>query len=76
MLTLRQALSNPVAIGAVTLVVFLQVLAVHFRPLADVLRTQPLGARDWAVCVSLGLVPAIIGQAFWWLSLRRSTSHG
>jgi Ca2+-transporting ATPase len=71
-LTVQQALSNPVALGAVALVVFLQALAVHFPPLADVLRTAPLGARDWAVCVSLGLVPAVVGQLFQWLSVRRT----
>jgi Ca2+-transporting ATPase len=71
-LTTRQALSNPVAIGAVALVVFLQAVAIHFPPLAEVLRTQPLGVRDWAVCVVLGSVPAVVGQAFRRLSLGRA----
>jgi hypothetical protein len=70
-LTVRQAVSNPVALGAVALVVFLQVLAVHFRPLAEVLRTEALGARDWFVCLSLAFVPAIIGQVARWLSSKR-----
>jgi Ca2+-transporting ATPase len=74
-LTIRQALSNPVALGAVGLVVLLQVLAVHFRPLADVLRTEPLGARDWLVCVALALVPAVIGQLGRWLSAKRRRSR-
>lgn len=72
-LTVRQALANPVALGAVALVVLLQVLAVHFRPLAEVLRTEPLGARDWAVCVALGIVPAAIGQVSRWVSMRRGS---
>jgi Ca2+-transporting ATPase len=71
-LTTRQALSNPVAIGAVALVVFLQAVAIHFRPLAEVLRTQPLGVRDWAVCFVLGIVPAVIGQASRRLSVGRA----
>jgi Ca2+-transporting ATPase len=71
-LTMRQALSNPVAVGAVALVVLLQVLAVQFRPLADVLRTQELGARDWLVCLSLSLVPAVFGQVARWLSAKHT----
>jgi Ca2+-transporting ATPase len=70
-LTVRQAVSNPVALGAVVLVVLLQVLAVHFPPLAAVLRTEPLGARDWVVCLSLALVPAVVGQAVRWVSPKR-----
>ena len=70
-LTMRQSLANPVAVGAVVLVVLLQVLAVEFQPLADTLRTEPLGARDWLVCLSLALVPAVIGQvARWWSGKR------
>jgi Ca2+-transporting ATPase len=71
-LTARQALSNPVAIAAVALVVFLQAVAVHFRPLAELLRTQPLGVSDWTVCVLLGIVPAVVGQIFRWVSLERA----
>jgi Ca2+-transporting ATPase len=67
-LTMRHAVSNPVALSAVALVVFLQVLAVHFRPLAEVLRTEALGARDWLVCLSLAFVPAVVGQLTRWLS--------
>jgi Ca2+-transporting ATPase len=62
-LAVRHALANPAAIGAVVLVVLLQVLAVHLPPLAAVLRTVPLGLRDWATCVALALVPAVVGQA-------------
>jgi Ca2+-transporting ATPase len=74
-LTVRQALSNPVAIGAIVLVVVLQVLAIHVGPLAVVLRTAPLGPQDWAVCLSLALVPAAVGQVSRWMSLRRGHSH-
>jgi Ca2+-transporting ATPase len=67
----RQIVGNPVALGAVALVMFLQVLAVHFPPLASVLRTEPLGARDWAACTALALVPAVAGQTARWLSAKR-----
>jgi Ca2+-transporting ATPase len=61
-LSWRQVVSNPIALGAVALVIGLQVLAVHFAPLARVLHTEPLMARDWLVCLALSLVPAVIGQ--------------
>ena len=67
-LAFRQVVANPVALGAVGLVMFLQGLAVHFPPLAAVLGTQPLGARDWLVCVLLALVPAAVGQLSRWVS--------
>jgi Ca2+-transporting ATPase len=71
-LTIGQALANPVALGAVALVVFLQVLAVHFRPFVEALHTEPLGARDWLVCLSLALVPAVVGQAVRWSSAKHA----
>jgi Ca2+-transporting ATPase len=71
-LTMRQAVSNPIAVGAVVLVVLLQVLAVHFRPLVEVLRTEPLGGRDWLVCLSLAAIPAVAGQFTRWLSTTRT----
>jgi Ca2+-transporting ATPase len=67
----RRGFANPFALGAVVLVLLLQVLAVHWRPLAEVLRTEPLVARDWIVCVSFGMVPAIIGQVWRWFSMKR-----
>jgi Ca2+-transporting ATPase len=73
-LTVRQAVSNPFALGAVALVVLLQVISVHFAPLAAVLGTEPLGARDWLVCVALALVPAVIGQGTRLLSKKRPIS--
>jgi hypothetical protein len=56
----------------VVLVVFLQVLAVHFPPFAETLHTEPLGARDWLVCLSLALVPAVVGQAVRWWSATQA----
>jgi Ca2+-transporting ATPase len=69
-LAARQAFANPVALGAVALVLGLQVLAVYFGPLAEALRTEALDARDWAVCIALGLVPAVAGQWLRWASRR------
>jgi Ca2+-transporting ATPase len=71
-LAVRQIVANPVALGSVALVMFLQVLAVHFPPLVAVLRTAPLSARDWVVCLSLALVPAVVGQAARWVSPKRA----
>lgn len=62
----RRALANPFALGAVGLVVFLQVLAVHVAPLAGVLRTEALDLNDWGICLTLAAVPAVIGQALRW----------
>jgi Ca2+-transporting ATPase len=70
-LTIRQAVSNPIALGAVALVVVLQVLAVHFQPLATVLRTGALGARDWVLCLSLAFIPAVAGQLARWIHQRQ-----
>jgi hypothetical protein len=39
------------------------VAAVAVEPLADVLGVIPLGPREWAIAVALGLVPAVVGQA-------------
>ncbi|HUF13941.1 MAG TPA: HAD-IC family P-type ATPase [Longimicrobiales bacterium] len=55
--------ANRHAIGAVVLVVLLQCLAVYTEPLATVLGTQPLKARDWAVVLPLAAFPAVVGQA-------------
>ncbi|MFW6201767.1 MAG: cation-translocating P-type ATPase [Gemmatimonadota bacterium] len=59
----RAALANRYAIGAVVLVLGLQLLAVYFPPLATVLRLVPLAPGDWLVIVPLSLAPAVVGQA-------------
>ncbi|HUF27015.1 MAG TPA: HAD-IC family P-type ATPase [Gemmatimonadaceae bacterium] len=58
-----RATANPYALGAVVLVIGLQLLAVYAPPLAAVLGTEPPSAADWGVVVLLALVPAIVGQA-------------
>lgn len=58
----RAALANPWAIGAVALVVGLQVAATHWTPLAGVLRTVPLDAVQWAYVFGLAALPAVAGE--------------
>jgi Ca2+-transporting ATPase len=55
--------ANPWALGAVALVVGLQVLAVEFPPLARTLGVVPLTATEWVVVAALTALPALIGQA-------------
>ena len=55
-------MANRYAIGAVLLVMLLQVIAVSWPPLAAVLRTTGLTLADWLVIGVLGSVPAVVGQ--------------
>jgi Ca2+-transporting ATPase len=61
-LSWRAATRNRWALGAVALVVGLQVLAVHFAPLAGLLGLQSLSGVDWLVVVAFALMPAVVGQ--------------
>jgi Ca2+-transporting ATPase len=61
-LTPRRAMANPWAVGAVALVLSLQVAAVYWVPLAGVLRTVPLPPSDWLIVLGLAAIPAVIGQ--------------
>lgn len=70
----RSVISNPYAIGAVVLVVMLQLLAVYLPPLARVLDTTPLRAVDWLIVAALGAVPVAGGQVLRFAS-RRSARH-
>ena len=54
--------ANRWGLGAVLLVVVLQVIAVELAPLAAILRTQPLAPRDWLLVALLASVPAVAGQ--------------
>jgi Ca2+-transporting ATPase len=58
----ERARANPYALGAVALVILLQLLAVYFAPLARVLGVVPLSAVEWLGVTGLALVPAVIGQ--------------
>ncbi len=74
--TRGRTLANPSAIGALVLVVLLQWLALSWRPLAGVLRTEALDPTDWAVVLGLSLVPAILGQGLkTWKTLRKRVSR-
>jgi Ca2+-transporting ATPase len=58
-----RALANRWALASVGLVLGLQILAVHWRPLSRILGTVPLGLEDWGVVVAFASVPALVGQA-------------
>lgn len=58
----QRAFSNRYALGAVALVIVLQLLAVYYAPLARVLRVQPVALTDWLIVLPLALAPAIVGQ--------------
>jgi Ca2+-transporting ATPase len=58
----RQALGNPYAMGAAVLALVLQILVALFSPLSRVLHVTPLSTTEWLVVVVLGLIPAILGQ--------------
>jgi Ca2+-transporting ATPase len=57
----RAIVANRWAIGAVLLVVLLQIIAVH-SPLRTVLHVVPLSAMEWGVVSLLAAVPAVAGQ--------------
>jgi len=62
----RRALANPLAVGAVILVVALQLLALYFQPLRHLLDLVPLTFTEWSLVIGLSLVPAIAGQSIKW----------
>ncbi|HET6837863.1 MAG TPA: cation-translocating P-type ATPase C-terminal domain-containing protein, partial [Gemmatimonadales bacterium] len=70
------ALSNLYAVGAVIVTVTLQVLTVTIPPLAEILRTHPLGGIDWLVLGGLALLPAVLGQTIKGLRAARENSPG
>lgn len=57
-----RVVANRAALGAVPLVVSLQVLAVYWPPLAGLLGTTPLSPEDWLGVTALAVVPAVVGQ--------------
>jgi Ca2+-transporting ATPase len=67
----RRAFANRWALGAVPLVLALQVLAIYWPPLASTLHTVPLRPSDWAIIFGLSVVPAVIGQLVEWAGARR-----
>ncbi len=67
----RRITSNRWALGAVVIVLALQLAAVTWPPLMLVLGTTALTPLDWAVAVGLALIPAMIGQALEVMQVRR-----
>lgn len=55
-------ISNPWALAGAGLATALQLLAILYAPLRDVLDLVPLDARDWMVVVGCAVAPAVIGQ--------------
>ncbi len=74
-LTPGRIASNSYAVGAVLLTVGLQLLAVYWAPLREVLRLVPLAVRDWLVIVPLSLLPAVLGQLWKLLRVRRPVAR-
>jgi Ca2+-transporting ATPase len=68
-LQIRRVLANPYAIAGLALSMAVQVLTMYVGVLASVLDVVPLDARDWLLVVSLGLIPAVVGQV---VRLRRT----
>ena len=54
--------ANPYALGAVALVIALQVIAASWAPLAQPLGVMPLGLHDWLIVGALGVIPGVAGQ--------------
>ena len=71
-LTWRRITANPWALGAVPLVIVLQLAAVYWPPLVAVLRTVPLSPGDWLVVTGLSVVPAVVGQVAELVQERRA----
>jgi Ca2+-transporting ATPase len=61
-LALRIARSNPWALGALALVIVLQLVAIYTPGLAAILDVVPLTLADWAMVLPAALLPAIVGQ--------------
>jgi Ca2+-transporting ATPase len=70
-LALGAALRNPLAVGAVALVVLLQLAALHGPWLAAALRLLPLSRADWLVVIGAAAMPAVLGQAWRVAQARR-----
>jgi Ca2+-transporting ATPase len=67
-LSARRAVANPWALGALALVVGLQLAAVYVPRLAEILRAVPLTVADWSIVLPAALLPAVLGQL---IRLRR-----
>ncbi len=68
-----RAVANPYALGAVALVLLLQLLSVYYAPLASVLGTVPLTPTDWLLVAPAALFAAVAGQGIKRVRRRRSS---
>lgn len=59
----RRVAGNVYALGAVTIVLALQLAAVYLPPLSDLLAVRPLELREWLLVGPLSVLPAVVGQA-------------
>jgi Ca2+-transporting ATPase len=62
----HRALANPLAVGAVALVIALQLLALYLQPLRDLLDLVPLTFTEWSLVLGLSVIPAVVGQSMKW----------
>ncbi|HSL70830.1 MAG TPA: HAD-IC family P-type ATPase, partial [Longimicrobiales bacterium] len=67
----RRIVANPYAIGALVLVVVLQLAAIYWPPLARVLSTVRPEPAAWIVIVAAALSVGVIGQALKVVEARR-----
>jgi P-type Ca2+ transporter type 2C len=58
----KRMFANPWAVASIPVVIALQLAAVYWPPLAEVLQTVPLSPLDWVVISALSLLPAVVGQ--------------
>ena len=68
--------ANRYALGAVAVVVALQMIAAFWAPLARTLGVAPLGWHDWLIVGALGVLPGIAGQVVNALRGLSSRAHG
>lgn len=66
----HRALANPLAVGAVALVIALQLLALYLQPLRDLLDLVPLTFTEWSLVLGLSVIPAVVGQSMKWAHAR------
>ena len=62
-LTMTTATSNPLAVLAVAVTLFLQGIVLYVPPVALTLHVHPLGIGAWAIVLLLSAMPACVGQA-------------
>jgi P-type Ca2+ transporter type 2C len=71
-LSIQRVGANPWALGALGLVIALQLLSVYVPWLADILGLVPLSRADWALVLPAAMMPAVIGQL---ARLARGLAH-